>query len=1345
MRYPDVDDMDAVRASLGSLGNPNKSIWAAARETSQSLEFDLKSRSNPSSLNSSSLPPPPSGAGPTAPQATSAAQIELERRLKEVEAENKQLKKEQAELRKQKMQLKMKSAQPSCPSTSTTSSATTLNPTYSDDLATTGEGEIPDFSDIRQSFEESIKRFSKIEKAHKARVQKAEKKLRESQNEVKELKKSSNEIRQQSKEFSDMFASNVAPPTNTTTPFSKDEETASVTRKKTKSPKRNKSPVRKKESDKDVKSASREQPDFAVAKTKAQRLREAKREAERASRRNDDEENDGPALAGLPTEKKAWSTMGPRPKDPSTIQRVDRQRKLGTEVRAVSPRKSKDFERMTSANTSVEFTVEVGKPVDWSVLMGTNERKRAQKAGELTEDDPSYQEVKDIVSHCRGADMPPPAVMALLDDLLPPPKDPEITKELSFKRKISKLMLGLRHILEKNAEKQVKYVPFNQRCNMHTKDLECILARRALATMAYSQGAQESSNLPLPEFATFIRAFWGENPHRFPLDDIDTRYLWQVCDAGDTALFSDLVFVEPYIERNAFGFEFTQQCWGRPREGVMRLRSAGFEEKLNEEDVPARILYGYCESTVAPPQDWDVNDIKRGTEVPKSQLSLERVYGCLGKTICPNLYETHDGRVVFTAAAVAVVQSVESGAQQFYNNHTDDITCLTVHYKGKIAATGQMGKPCYALVWDIDTLETMYRIGDGYFERMVECLAISPNERYLVGVGGDNNQSLGVFDLHAKDEAGNPCPTMVCENQFTPGVPPMMTFLEWKPGLPGVTFVGIAKGKLLKFFDFEPDKEGAGDENSGVQMLTDRKGIAPRDVRELPCAAWAMDGTCLLTGTDAGDVLIWTGIAITATIKAHGGLKQSIACTSAAFTPEGDKLYTGGADGKLKVWSYPDGELLDTHNMALSRGELASKCGGAEATKNIPKKKDKGIPGAPKAVPKKIEKTIPANKAIKNIIVLDNKKFVKGESKEGYEQVVIGNERGMLLNVWDDQDGNTQFKSMMASHYGEVSGLSPHPFEPGVFATVGEDGILNIWSALEKRILKTSELPHPARNVCWSPDGNWVAVGYCDGYMGIYDTEKLRERVEHHTLDEDIDQIKWSPDGRWLAVGSHDNYIDIFDCKKGFKFRNRFKGHTSYITHIDFSADSRMLASNCGASEILYWDVPNKTQLRARAEMPQDPNDPRTWGRMTCVLGFPVMGIWPDFSDGTDVNALHVNQEGDICVTADDFGEVKLFNFPCVTEDAAFRAYRGHSSFVNNVAFVNGDSHVISCGSADLTVMQWKFTYDVDVLKPIKNAMKLFSGVNAFKTASKGALRKEAQVLKGSSAASKFMKGYGEE
>ena len=40
-------------------------------------------------------------------------------------------------------------------------------------------------------------------------------------------------------------------------------------------------------------------------------------------------------------------------------------------------------------------------------------------------------------------------------------------------------------------------------------------------SVAGSLHFSQSSNLPLPEFATFLRAFWSENPHRFPLNDKD--------------------------------------------------------------------------------------------------------------------------------------------------------------------------------------------------------------------------------------------------------------------------------------------------------------------------------------------------------------------------------------------------------------------------------------------------------------------------------------------------------------------------------------------------------------------------------------------------------------------------------------------------------------------------------------------------------------------------------------------------------------------------------------------------------------------------------------------------------
>ena len=47
------------------------------------------------------------------------------------------------------------------------------------------------------------------------------------------------------------------------------------------------------------------------------------------------------------------------------------------------------------------------------------------------------------------------------------------------------------------------------------------------------------------------------------------------------------------------------------------------------------------------------------------------------------------------------------------------------------------------------------------------------------------------------------------------------------------------------------------------------------------------------------------------------------------------------------------------------------------------------------------------------------------------------------------------------------------------------------------------------------------------------------------------------------------------------------------------------------------------------------------WATFTCALGFPVMGIWPDCSDGTDVNAVHISSDKKYVVTADDFSQVQ--------------------------------------------------------------------------------------------------------
>lgn len=54
------------------------------------------------------------------------------------------------------------------------------------------------------------------------------------------------------------------------------------------------------------------------------------------------------------------------------------------------------------------------------------------------------------------------------------------------------------------------------------------------------------------------------------------------------------------------------------------------------------------------------------------------------------------------------------------------------------------------------------------------------------------------------------------------------------------------------------------------------------------------------------------------------------------------------------------------------------------------------------------------------------------------------------------------------------------------------------------------------------------------------------------------------------------------------------------------------------------------------------------WASWTCVSGLEVNGILPKYSDINDINSVDGNYVGQVLVTADDYGVVKLFRYPCL-------------------------------------------------------------------------------------------------
>lgn len=146
-------------------------------------------------------------------------------------------------------------------------------------------------------------------------------------------------------------------------------------------------------------------------------------------------------------------------------------------------------------------------------------------------------------------------------------------------------------------------------------------------------------------------------------------------------------------------------------------------------------------------------------------------------------------------------------------------------------------------------------------------------------------------------------------------------------------------------------------------------------------------------------------------------------------------------------------------------------------------------------------------------------------------------------------------KSFVRLHHHEITELGIHPANK-MFASSGYDGIINIFSLKELKLIKTLNLHCYVYSILFSPCGNYLAAACKGGKVIIYKIvgDDVEEYLSFNKMERDPSWLSFSPGGQFLSVAGDEGLIYVIHV--GMKLITRLDGHSKNVTYIDFSKSS---------------------------------------------------------------------------------------------------------------------------------------------------------------------------------------------